>query len=103
MNDTNLTGEGIEQRTDELAHLYTETHDLEVAPRRRYFSRPCPRYGSFFALVLRQPSSQRRVLFVDGLYISCRYGINWALVHSRALTIKVHKKRLPIRADPKTL
>jgi len=103
MNDTNLTGEGIEQRTDELARLYAETHDLEVAPRRRYFSRPCPRCGSFFALVLRQPSSQRRVVFVDGLCVSCRYGINWALVRGRALTIKVHKKRLPIRAGPKTL
>ena len=98
MNDTNLTGEGIEQRTDELARLYAETHDLEVAPRQRYFSRPCPRCGSFFGLVLRQASSQPRVLSVDGLCITCRYGINWALVRGRALAIKVHKKRLPIRA-----
>jgi len=103
MNDTNLTGEEIEQRMDELARLYAETHDVEVAPRRRYFSRPCPRCGSFFGLVLRQASSQPRVLSVDGLCITCRYGINWALVRGRALAIKVHKKRLPIRAGPKTL
>jgi hypothetical protein len=40
------------------------------------------------------------MLFVDGLCLSCRYGFNWALVHGRALAIKIRKK-LPIRAGPK--
>src|SRR5207237_9795445 len=71
---------------------------LRLKQMTRYFSRPCPRCGSFFGLVLRQASSQPRVLSVDGLCITCRYGINWALVRGRALAIKVHKKRLPIRA-----
>jgi hypothetical protein len=79
------------------------SHTLTLKQMLRYFSRSCPRCGSFFGLVFRQPSSQSRVLFVDGLCVSCRYGINWALVRGRALTIKVHKKRLRIRAVPKTL
>ena len=33
-----------------------------------------------------------------GLCMTCRYGINWALVRGHALAIKVHRKRLPIRA-----
>jgi hypothetical protein len=74
------------------------SHTLRLKQMPRYFSRSCPRCGSFFGLVLRQLSSRPRVLSVDGLCITCRYGINWALVRGRALAIKVHKKRLPIRA-----
>jgi hypothetical protein len=79
------------------------SHALTWKHMAHYFSRPCPRCGSFFGLVLRQPSSQRGVLSVDGLCVSCRYGISWALVRGRALAIKVRKKRLAIRAGPKKL